>query len=283
MNQKITDFQNYMKANRLAESTIKAYAKTIERYLELYSEFTEKNIIEFYNKQNLTAPVSNQLKKAFSKYFKYQHITDIVLPNSGKHERKPFEVFGWDYFENEIVPTIDLLFAKPLKKKVILYFMVYTGFRPSEIATIKRSQIDITQGCNFQKVWSASVFMKKTQTYRKVFFPTKVKDLLELYFSQEAEESGAFNISAKGIGMIFFRIKKYFPNYNLNPKLLRHVYSNEMFKMTKNLVLLQALRGDKNITTTKQYLHINDDDIKKMSEDVFTQLEKNMKDKRSTK
>ena len=278
MKEETLQFINFLTANGLSKSTINSYGSFIDDFFSKFEVMNENNVNQYFIDRAKTDVIANGIHKAFSKYAIFKNI-EIRLPKYRKHIRKPFDIFDWNYFENEIIPTIDLQNSnseQKLKKKAILYFMAYTGLRRIEVATIKRSDIKLDiEGSN---LGMASVYMPKVKKYRTVYFSEAVKNLLKAYFMTEAEaDKGAFNITAEGISALVARLKELHPKYNLNPKIFRHVYSNEKLNHTGNLMALKEDRGDTSINTTAQYLHITEAEKMKVATDMFDKMDRSKK------
>ena len=114
--------------------------------------------------------------------------------------------------------------------------------------------------------------VSKTRTERILPISSQVINLL----SQLCEISGEFNqeyifLSSTGknkIGTqdIFHNFRRYKKGANIKqkctPYVLRHTFATEMVKKGMDIFTLQRIMGHKNITTTRQYVFIGENDIK---------------------
>jgi len=136
------------------------------------------------------------------------------------------------------------------KCSVILKFCFYTSIRKSELFTLTRDKIDLTN-C------SALVLGIKDKAERQVYFPNSfVKELVD-YFNSEAEEINAFNITPAEFNYLTRKIGKYIDK-KMTPHTLRHSGGKYMVKKNINVLTMQRIMGHNSLQTTLIYCAIDD-------------------------
>lgn len=136
------------------------------------------------------------------------------------------------------------------KCSVILKFCFFTSIRKSELFTLTRDKIDLTN-C------SALVLGIKDKEERRVYFPQSfVKELVD-YFNCEPEEINAFNITLAEFNYLTRKIGKYI-NKKITPHSMRHSGGKYMVKKNINPLTMQRIMGHNSLNTTLIYCAIDD-------------------------
>jgi integrase/recombinase XerD len=136
------------------------------------------------------------------------------------------------------------------KCSVILKFCFFTSIRKSELFTLTRDKIDLTN-C------SALVLGIKDKAERIVYFPNSfVKELVD-YFNSEPEEKNAFNITPTEFNYLTRKIGKYI-NKKVTPHTFRHSGGKYMVKKNINPLTMQRIMGHNSLQTTLIYCAIDD-------------------------
>ena len=135
--------------------------------------------------------------------------------------------------------------------------LFYTGIRPSELITLKRKDIDL-------KNRVIKIDRIKTTSESQGKFPTKVTNLLKMYFITESEEINAFNITRAVVNNTFRLMKPHFDNINIRPTLFRHTIATHLLSKGASMQFIQHMLGHRNIQSTLKY--------SKMSNKVYNDL-----------
>lgn len=254
MNEILTNYTNWLKVNGLSSSTIKTYAKTIEKLFTFSNSetITEQLVINFLaHKQTKGDQPStiNIYRMAISSFCKFQKI-NIELPKSSKVIRKLPEYLTEKEFVEQIIPMCDYLFKNSIKVKAILYFMFYTGVRKSELYSLHRKDIDLVER-------KAVICSHKTKREKIVFFTPAVATVLKQYFSCEAEEINALNINLNIIEYIFQALRPNFKRLNLHAHLFRHSFAVCMILRGVDVSVVSKLLGHSSIAMTMIYAELN--------------------------
>jgi len=136
------------------------------------------------------------------------------------------------------------------KCSVILKFCFFTSIRKSELFTLTRDKIDLTN-C------SALVLGIKDKAERLVYFPNSfIKELVD-YFNSELEDINAFNITLSEFNYLTRKIGKYI-NKKVTPHTFRHSGGKYMVKKNINPLTMQRIMGHNSLQTTLIYCAIDD-------------------------
>ena len=258
---KLDEYKNWLILKGNSEKTIENYLCKVAKFLEFLKDkqINQKNVNEFFLdlKNKISDSSFNNYRMIIKSYLFFKQLK-IAIPPKVKTKRKIPKTITLEYFEKEIIPTIQVLKKNSLQIKAILYFMFFTGIRVGEIDYLKREHINLTRCI-------AKIYGKKTKEEREVIFSDKTRDILEAYFSSEPETINAFNMTSKAIQKMFERLKSYFKkDINFNPHLLRHSFGRYMISKGIDSEELRKLMGHSDIKTTQIYLSsIGIEDIKK--------------------
>lgn len=136
------------------------------------------------------------------------------------------------------------------KCSVILKFCFFTSIRKSELFTLTRDKIDLTN-C------SALVLGIKDKAERLVYFPHSfIKELTD-YLNSEPEKINAFNITPAEFNYLTRKIGKYIDK-KVTPHTLRHSGGKYMVKKNINPITMQRIMGHNSLQTTLIYCAIDD-------------------------
>ena len=139
------------------------------------------------------------------------------------------------------------------RNKLIIYMLLTTGIRLSELAGITYEDIDFNN--NQIKI------MCKGRIERYVLINSKCMEMISNY----AKSGRLFNVSKSTIQ---YTIKKAMRDLGLNGSVhtLRHSFATIMYQETHDILLVQKLLGHKSIESTKLYTHIVAEDVKRAVE-----------------
>lgn len=258
MDEILQTFSNWLKLNNI-RNNIYVYAtkQCLKKvgYPLLSQELLDNYLLE--RKQNVAKETFNIIIKSLKKFFIFDKI-DFKLPAIVKVEKgKPVEHFSLKYFEDNIVPMVEYISKNITRDIALLYFMFYTALRKSEYVLLKRENINLNERI-------VRIFEPKTQQYRIVKFPKKVKELLKIYFSMEQERTNAFNCSGEIIYNLCRKLNKHCKDVHIHPHTFRHSACIHFLKQGIPVIAVSKLLGHSNILTTMRYLQLTDTEIMDM-------------------
>lgn len=253
-------FQKFLIVNENSASTIENYVGRVRRLL-LFTKgvenINEETITEFLLevKKTVSPKTLNCYKDSLSVFFRFIK-KDIPIPKRAKTFQKLPSYFTLKFFEKSIIPMVDLVSRKPMRDKILLYFAFWTGLRKMELTRLRRENFNLEER-------TVKVIIPKTKEERIVFYTKRVKDLLEAYFSLEAEGKNALNICPSTLESLLKRLNPYFKEIHLHPHKFRHSFAAHFLMQGGDISDLKEFLGHKSIQSTMRYAGLKTDDRKK--------------------
>lgn len=248
-------FGRWLEVNGKSYNSRKSYLTIVKELLSHLSieNLTEETLQDYlWKKQQTTKPATgNQHRKAIRHFLHFLKL-DIQLPKSLKIKKPDgIEFFTLEYFENNIIPMVEVLSKNPIKDKTILYFYLFTGLRKNDILKVKRKDI------NFKEK-EVRVYFQKVNKTRILPLTNKIIRMIKLYYEVEpTEKENAFNMAPGTITHIINKLKPYFKDVRININKWRHSYATFLIDKGLGLADVQYLMGHNSITTTMIYAHTN--------------------------
>jgi len=280
----ITAFLEYLKVNKKhSVNTIKSYHDDIVEFynvigknvININEDYIRIYLAYLYEKKLNKNSVSRKLSSIRS-FYNYLYNMDIVEKNYFNDIHNPKKVRSLPHFlkEDEIkkilkVPDI----TNPLGQRnlLILEMLYATGVRVSELVNIRINDIDMYNE-------SIKIFGKGNKE-RIVFYGSFCKKSLSLYL-----ENGRKKLNKKDSIYLFLNkngnrlsdrmvrnilddlIIKAAVNKHVFPHMIRHTFATDMLSNGADLMTVKELLGHENIDTTSIYVHVTDEQIRKVYE-----------------
>lgn len=149
------------------------------------------------------------------------------------------------------------------KEKLIIYTLLDTGIRVSELSNLKKENIKWQSGI-IEVYGKGGIYGKRTKR-RTVALSPKVKKILEIQFAMDDK----IKFSTRTIQRIVQKVSEKAGITNkVTPHVLRHTFSINAIRSGVNLRALQEALGHDHISTTEIYLNYSGknvaEDFKKM-------------------
>lgn len=218
-------------------------------------------------------------KNVFSAFWKYLFMNKYVDDNVIRHI--PSYLYKSEVTDKEVkVPTQEQLdnFLCNLndgkseftiiRNEAIVKLILGSGIRSAELINLDMKDLFLDE----DKPYIMVLGKGKIEQYDKVFISTSAKENLEyymkhreLYVKQNNIDCNALFISNDKQRMEKTAITYFFTRYSdgqINPHMLRHWVGTELYKRTKDIVLVQKqLRHSSLETAAKYYVHMEEDTI----------------------
>ena len=262
MDKHLEKFKEYLKLN--GHSSLNYYDRIRKFLREVKGEVSKITINSFIlnlKENTKSAETVNSYINALKAYLKFLK-KDITVPKYEKRTQTIPDRITLEYLEKQIIPVVECIFENPLKIKVILYFMFYTGVRRNEMLTLERKNIDL-------ETREIKLLTPKVKREDIRFLPQKIADLVGSYFATEPEGKNAFNLKDNSIKYLFKTLKPHFKDIRLRPTLFRHSYATYLFENGASSLDLMDFLGHKSIQSTMKYVR-RDKTIMKKKYDKFT-------------
>ena len=140
------------------------------------------------------------------------------------------------------------------RNKLIIYLFISTGIRLSELANIKKEDINLKE--KYIKV------ICKGGKERNVLINEKCKQMIIDY---ECKDEKLFNIKKRQIQNIVTNALKKL-NLKGSTHTLRHSSASIIYQNTKDILLVKEFLGHSTVVSTQVYAHLNNDEIKRAVE-----------------
>lgn len=263
----------------LSPNTARSYESDIKNFIEWFEdsngEFSPDKITSFdlkdyvsylTNVKGLKNSSINRKMIAIRSWLNYLKEKNIIsdLPKFPKYlpevERAPKSLDRNEI--NRFLRTVERE-GKP-KEKAIIALLFYAGLRVSEVANLKKSDIEISE-----KKGKVIVRQGKGSKFREVPLNNDARLLIKPYLENLKDTTWLFPgkegkpITSRAIQQI---IKKYaylakIPS--LTPHTLRHTFATLLLRQGTDLVVVSNLLGHSRLDTTARYTKPNEQDLEK--------------------
>lgn len=149
-----------------------------------------------------------------------------------------------------------LSYYKDKRNSLIIFLFLNTGIRISELANIRIENIHIPEKYIEIKV--------KGGFYRNVYINEKTKLMIQEY--QGNKKSGLlFNLKRRQIHNIVVKPMKEL-GYIGSAHTLRHTFATQIYRKTKDILLVKELLGHTSIASTQIYTHLDNEMMREVLE-----------------
>lgn len=298
--ERLEDFLNYLELDRNASKRTKRnYQFYLERFLEFAeiekpTDITIEKVKIFrlhLNKLENPRAKDSGLKKttqnyhlialrSFLKYLVQQDIATLAPEKITLAKQEERQVSVMDEEELDRFLEAPLEHAKDemtaTRDKAILEALFSTGLRVSELAELKRDEINLKK--------DEHTIRGKGKKLRLVFFSSKARAWIAKYLNLRKDENPALFVRhdrASGIGksetadktahtLTARSIQRLVQQYarlagitkRITPHTLRHTYATDLLMNGADIRSVQSLLGHASITTTQIYTHITNRQLK---------------------
>ena len=242
-----------------SENTVKTYHGTLSKFFIWLSE-KDRNItnitredvqaymIHLENLQRSAATIEKAFS-AISVYSKFLNRTDIATDISRlEKEKNTGAPESLDKTERNMLLR-EVESDGDLRNTVIVYTLLHTGIRISELCALNVSDIDI-------KSEQGHIFIRSTSGDIKRVIPLS-KDLrsyLTRYIDSLKYKEGALFISSVNKRISTRGVQYMLKKYNVNPHKLRHTFCAELVQNGVDLSTVADLAGHADVNVTKRYI-----------------------------
>ncbi len=286
MNKKeINEFILYIeKERKFSKNTIRSYRKDLIQFDEFLCKYDpslnflniDKTAIQFYIQncskkrmadKTLLRKVSTI--KSFFRYLTQENLIDHNISNlipSPKIAKKIPHYLSKNKIK-ELMSLPDLSTKEGLMHKSILELFYSTGLRISEMAKIKKRNLDLDK--NILKVFGkgnkeriviiGKIASESLKNYLRV---SKNSDNIYLYPSSNKMNSHV------SVSYIYKMVKKYLTKITndekMSPHSLRHSFATHLLDNGADIMSVKELLGHEDLSSTQVYTHVSIDKIKKI-------------------
>ncbi len=278
---------NFLDEEKLEKNYSKLTIDGYYRDLSIFLEYLNENNISSYNAvdykdirlyinylydlkyTNKTISRHISSLRSFFKYLKKENIIDnnpMLLISNPKLDKKLPKYLNFDDTE-KLLNAFDNKNYVSIRNSLILEILYSTGIRVGEITNIKVSDISISN--------ETIKVIGKGNKERIVYFGSRCKNLLNLYFKESYNELNKNNIdylllSKTGKKINEREIRTIVDEaaiiagikIKISPHVLRHTFATHMLQDGADLRSVQELLGHENLSTTQIYTHLTNEKIR---------------------
>jgi len=280
MEKVLEDFKQWLRLDGKSKKTIENYSLDIGQFLiwitenkiEL-DEISREDIlnykVEIMNSGLAVVTVNKKINslRSFNDFLieKEINIKRVIKPAKDRIKIAGGSGNNVDVYSNEELEKILSAVNEEevtLRNKLIVYLLLYTGIRVSELVNIKISDIDLLTG--------ELNIVGKGNKYREIPINQKLKKVLKSYLNTErnenkqAEDSPYLLLTERSpkmhrdtVNYVLRKIGKDL-DFKMNPHKFRHTTFTLLIKKGVDISTISHLAGHASIeTTNKYYLHTN--------------------------
>lgn len=255
----IDRFSIWQKGQGKADSTVKTYVGVLEKFQSwLTTRNTEldqisKSDVQLYmdhlEEQKKNAGTIEKYLAAISVFSRFLGRSEIVLDVQRKEKIKDNEIPNSleETEEKQLLLQIEL--DRNLRNIAIVYTLLYTGIRISELCALNRDDIKIINNKR-----TLLVRNEKGEVERIIPLSKEVSEHLKNYInSLDQNKTEALFISNTNKRISTRAVQYMLQKYNVNPHKLRHTFCQKLINKGIDIQTVAKLAGHKDINITKRY------------------------------
>jgi integrase/recombinase XerD len=250
----ILDFCHWLKEQKKSPNTITTYQRELEKYQEWLQE---KNAdINHLNKGDIQSYIIflEQQQKSLATIDK----TIGAIRTFAKFLEKPELIFGIKTKPVEKTEDVETLSSDEyamllnkvkedgnLRNIAIVYVLLHTGIRVSELCRLNRSNVDFVK--------NELIVQRNDEEERFIPLTKDTRIHLENYLRSHTSKEAVF-ITKTGDRITERAVQYMLKKYHVNPNKLRHTFCQRLIDYNVNLEIVSRFAGHKDINVTKRYV-----------------------------
>jgi integrase/recombinase XerD len=249
-------FAEWLMNQEKSESTAKTYVGVLSQFME-WSK-VEVDAIESHHVQAYLDYMDNNQKSsgtiekhfvAISAFSKFMGNPQIMLNIDRKaKEKKPDHPESLGLLEQKVLLK-EIEAEGNFRNIAIVYLLLHTGIRVSELCELNRGDVKIENGKEFILVKNS-----KGEVDRKVPLSEVASERLRDYIVSLEEEMNALFISSVNQRITPRSVQYMLKKYNVHPHKLRHTFCQKLINNGVDIQTVSQLAGHKDLNVTKRYL-----------------------------
>ncbi|HEY4548761.1 MAG TPA: tyrosine-type recombinase/integrase [Bacillus sp. (in: firmicutes)] len=249
----IINFCHWLKEQKKSPSTISTYKRELEKYQEwlhkrncdinhLTKADIQSYIIFLEKQQKSLATIDKTIGsiRTFAKFLEKPELTFGIIT-------KPVEKN--EYIETLSANEYSLLLNKvkedgDLRNIAIVYVLLHTGIRVSELCRLNRSDIDLIKN---------ELIIQKNERERLIPLSTDTRVHLQNYLRSHTSKDAIF-ITNAGDRITERAVQYMLKKYHVNPNKLRHTFCQKLVDSNIDIEIVSRLAGHRDLNVTKRYV-----------------------------
>ena len=270
-NQQIEEFIFWLEKEGKAESTIKTYLSVLDKFhnwlegkdLQSVKQMDVQNYISHLEQENKSPGTVEKYLAALSVYARFSGISDIILNIEKKEKVK--DLTNPDFLNEQEAERLlsDVEKDGNLRNIAIIYLLLHTGIKISEMCSLNRSDIEITDD-------KGKVYIRNNNIVERMIpLSSRVVKHLERYMQTLNYHVEALFVTTVNKRISPRGIQYMLEKYEVNPNKLRHTFCKRLVDKGVDVHTVSRLAGHKDINVTKRYLNEDNIDLEKAINQAF--------------
>jgi integrase/recombinase XerD len=249
----IINFCHWLKEQKKSPSTISTYKRELEKYQEwlrkkncdinhLTKGDIQSYILFLEQQQKSLATIDKTIGsiRTFAKFLEKPELTFGIIT-------KPVEKN--DHIETLSANEYSLLLNKvkedgELRNIAIVYVLLHTGIRVSELCRLNRSDVDFIKN---------ELIVQKNEQERLIPLSTDTRVHLQNYLQSHTSKDAIF-ITNAGDRITERAVQYMLKKYDVNPNKLRHTFCQKLVDSNIDIEIVSRLAGHRDLNVTKRYV-----------------------------
>jgi integrase/recombinase XerD len=249
----IINFCHWLKEQKKSPSTISTYKRELEKYQEwlrkkncdinhLTKGDIQSYILFLEQQQKSLATIDKTIGsiRTFAKFLEKPELTFGIIT-------KPVEKN--DHIETLSANEYSLLLNKvkedgELRNIAIVYVLLHTGIRVSELCRLNRSDVDFIKN---------ELIVQKNGQERLIPLSTDTRVHLQNYLQSHTSKDAIF-ITNAGDRITERAVQYMLKKYDVNPNKLRHTFCQKLVDSNIDIEIVSRLAGHRDLNVTKRYV-----------------------------
>jgi integrase/recombinase XerD len=271
----IDSFGNWLSAEGKSENTVKTYRGVLQSFESWLIE-NNKNIhelitddiqhyMDYLQSINRSDSTIEKVFTAIRVYSRFLNKPELVQSIQRQEKEKSNEPRPVSLAENEKKQLLKHVKKdNNLRNTTIVYTLLHTGIRISELCSLNRSDIIMMDGKG-----TLTIRNEDGKVNRIIPLSEEIQYYLEHYLNDLDPESEALFLSNASKPISTRAVQYMLKKYNVNPHKLRHTFCQELVNKGVNLSVVAKLAGHSDINVTRRYIHLLSDELEDAIKQTF--------------
>lgn len=270
----INQFAEWQKEQGKADGTIKTYVGVLEKFQKwlitkkvILNQISKNDVqlyMDYLENQQKNAGTIEKYLAAISVFSRFLGKSQIILDIKRKEKIKENEIPESLEEIEEKQLLLEVEFDGNLRNTAIVYTLLYTGIRISELCNLNFEDIKLTE-----KKGTLLVKGKNGEIERMIPLSKEVRKHLKNYIDSLNITRGALFVSTTNKRLSTRAVQYMLQKYEVNPHKLRHTFCQKLINKGIDIQTVAKLAGHKDVNVTKRYANDLEPDLEKAIKQAF--------------
>lgn len=271
----IDKFSEWQKEQGKADGTVKTYVGVLEKFQSWLTtknrtiDQISKNDVQLYmdylEEQQRNAGTIEKYLAAISVFSRFLGRSEIILGIQRKEKIKESEIPESLKESEEKQLLLEVELDGNLRNTAIVYTLLYTGIRISELCDLNLDDIKITD-----KKRTLIVKNKKGEIERIIPLSKEVSKHLKKYIDSLDTNREALFVSSVNKRISTRAVQYMLQKYDVNPHKLRHTFCQKLINKGIDIRTVAKLAGHRDVNVTKRYASDVDPNLENAIDQAFS-------------